>query len=369
MRKFLLSCSLAVAAMTVYAEDTSDIIVISDLELAPGGEEAYFDVSLEGTRKYTAYNMDIHLPEGTELNYYEGEPDVFKYEENGTIYPYTTDRRGNKSWEHSLDVSYNVVGKNVLRVACSSNTSAIFTETSGVLFTVYIKASPFAKPGTAHITIDGIALAHVENGVTTKYVPADVDKEINITSTSKLTLNVSAANQWSTSVLPFEAAVPSGVTAYSCLSSTDDAILLSSVETMEAYKPYILYAPVGYTQELSGEVNPANYVEVATEGLLSGAIVPQTITDGYVMQNKGDGPMFYAVNGQTFSIPAGRCWLTESANLSAEHYSMETATSLSQVQSQEFLSSPVFTLDGKVATELVPGETYVKGGIKIMIQK
>lgn len=368
MKKFLLLCSLALCASFAIAEEhTSDMIVISDLTLAPGGEEASFTVSLQGSQFYTAYNMDIHFPDGVEINYYEGEPDVYPVKD---IWPYSEDRRTHeKTYYHSLDFSYNVVGKNWLRIACSSNTNALFTSENGELLEIYVKASPYMKPGTAHITIDGIALAKTDGVTTTKYVPDNVDKEITISSTSNLTFTVSAANQWSTCVLPFDAALPDGVSAYTCDAAGDDALVLTRAESLAAYTPYIIYAPEGYSSTINGEVNPSNYVEVATSGLLSGALVPQTINTGFVMQNKGEGPMFYAVNGQTFAIPAGRCWMNESASLNALRYSFdfESQTGI-QAAPSDFLSAPAYTLDGKRAATLQPGETYIKGGVKIIVK-
>lgn len=43
---------------------TTDGIVLSDLTYDSDLDLYYFDVSLDGSRIYTAYNMDIFLPEG-----------------------------------------------------------------------------------------------------------------------------------------------------------------------------------------------------------------------------------------------------------------------------------------------------------------
>lgn len=313
-------------------QSTTDKFVISDLTVAPGGDEAFFTVSLEGSRIYTAYNLDIHLPEGLEVVY--DEDNAIKVYMNATpmvaspFYPSTkVNMMGMNfyNYPHSLACSYGVVATRQLRVAVSSDSNDNFLTTSGDLFTVYVKASPYMKPGTAKITIDGQNLTVKENAQ--KYVPAPYEKDITVSTTSKVALNINAANQWSTCVLPFNAAIPTGVTAYECDHCNGDALALTAAESFEAYTPYILYAPAGYSNTLTGEVDPSKYVEVATKGILSGAIVPQSISAGYVMQKKEDTPMFYHIeNGDVFSIPSGRCWLHEDANLSAGRFTLDSET-------------------------------------------
>lgn len=357
MKKIVLffTCLLIVSNVCAW-EYTTDKFVISDLTVYPGGEEAEFTVSLEGSRIYTAYNLDIHLPEGMEINYYEGEPDVYR---TGSLYP---NRRG--EYQHTLDFTYGVVGPRWLRLACSSNTNADLLGKSGELFTVVVKVSPYMKPGEAKITIDGQNLTMRENAA--KFVPYDYEKTITVANTSKVKVNVNAENMWSTCVLPFDAAVPSGVTAYSCTSTNGDNLVLSANETMSAYTPYILYAPSGYSGELSGEVDPSKYVKVATAGLLSGAIIPQIVTDGYVLQNQGEGAMFYAVNGQRFSIPEGRCWLSADVSLGKAFYSFTQETTGVHSMYQTPDNNVFYNLQGITISEPVAKGFYIKNGKKFI---
>lgn len=359
MKKIVLffTCLLIVSNVCAW-EYTTDRFVISDLTVYPGGEEAEFTVSLEGSRIYTAYNLDIHLPEGMEINYYEGEPDVYR---TGSLYP---QKRG--EYQHTLDFSYGVVGPRWLRLACSSNTNANLLGMSGELFTVVVKVSPYMKPGEAKITIDGQNLTMSENAA--KFVPYDYEKTIAVANTSKVKVNVNAENKWSTCVLPFDAAVPSGVTAYSCTSTNGDNLVLSANETMSAYTPYILYAPTGYSGELSGEVEPSKYVEIATAGLLSGAIIPQIVTDGYVLQNQGDGAMFYAVNGQRFSIPEGRCWLTADVSLGKAFYGFMEETAGITVTSNIANDYIYYNLQGLKVKDPATLRVYICNGKKIVVR-
>lgn len=362
MKKILLFLTCLILTGKVCAwENTTDRFVISDLTVAPGGEEAYFTVSLEGTQLYTAFNMDIQFPEGMEINYYEGEPDVSMNLESGTIFPKSPGRNG--TFYHSLDFSYGVVAPRNLRVACSSNTNDAFLATSGLLFTVYVKASPYMKPGSAKITVTGQNLT-LPNA--TKVVPYDFDKDVNITTTSKLQVNVNAANKWGTCVLPFAASVPSGVTAYSCATTNGDNLVLTPSAELAAYTPYIIYAPMGYSATLSGEVDASQYVEVATNGLLSGAIMPQSVTEGYVLQNKGVGAMFYDIDGQTFTIPSGKCWLSSSEILSKVCYGFGEEITGITAQKTTAVNTACYNLNGQTVTELLRGGVYIINGKKIV---
>ena len=44
-----------------------DAIVLSDLTYQSSSKLYYFDVSLQGSRIYCAYNMDIYVPEGIDV--------------------------------------------------------------------------------------------------------------------------------------------------------------------------------------------------------------------------------------------------------------------------------------------------------------
>ena len=64
MKKILLLFAMS-ALLTVTARaqrQTEDSFCLSDLKTNPTG--TYFDVSLRGSRIYTAYNLDIFLPLG-----------------------------------------------------------------------------------------------------------------------------------------------------------------------------------------------------------------------------------------------------------------------------------------------------------------
>lgn len=371
-KTFLMIGLLLLTAIGLQAEETTDYITLTAIDLEtgdvrdavnPGEEEVYLVVSLEGTKNYSGYNMDIHLPEGMDVVCMDGEPliDMMEFD----IYPYTK-KLGKKNYTHVLSGSYGSVGERTLRVACLSLNNDEFTQTSGELFIMAVKISPYAKPGIADITIDGVALK-VAGGA--EYDPASrVDQNIAIGTAATAPISVSTVNQWSTGIFPFDAALPEGVKAYSCSSVKDENYLaLTEEKTIAAYTPYILYAEGGYYGDLSGTVNAEKYAETCSAGFLTGAIVPQEITSGYVLQNLSDGAKFYRINNNdVFTIPAGKCWLSMPAK--AEAYGFWNTTNVSTLH-EDTTDAPAYDLSGRQVSEMKAGEIYIVNGQTVLKMK
>ena len=352
-----------IAAWNGFAQGipTDDRFTISEATIQPGGEYGVIQVGLQGSRIYTAYNLDCLFPEGVDVYYEDGDPALLMDEDG--IYPYTK-TLSKKTYTHTVGCTYGVVAPKDLRVACTSNVNGEFTATSGSLFLVGIVASPYAKPGTATLSLSGLNLTVKENAV--KYVPANEDYPvITVGTTSTVSIRISSTNQYSTLVLPIDAAIPEGLKAYSCSESTDEALLLREAASFEAYKPYILYAENGFEGTLSGTVDPEKYVEIATEGLLSGAVVAQQVSKGYVLQNQGEGAKFYAVERATFNIPEGRCWINEDAITSARAFNFEDITSVAG-PSLLLPQTEAYDLSGRRVSKMEAGRIYVVNGRKIL---
>ena len=360
--KLLLLVALLLGVGVANAEVTTDRVVISDLVVEPGGDgEAIFTVSLEGSLQYTAYQVSLVLPEGLEVSTFEGEYDVYMLGSSG-FYP----RRGQS---HSLGA--NVVDGNVLNVTCFSSTNALFSRTSGDLFEVYVKASPYLKPGDVKIEVKGVKLVTVDE---TKYESADyVSTAVQAAATSTLTLKVSAANKFGTCILPFDYTLPAdgSLEAYTCEAYTDDALVLSKVDKMEAYTPYILYSEAGFSATLTGTVDAAKYPAdgKVQSGHLVGTLVPCELTAGsYVMQNQGDGPMFYRVGAVPFALSAGKCYVELPAGTSAASLRIGgSTTGIAPIQNSTFNSQfSIFNLLGQPVSNMQSGRIYIVDGRKVI---
>lgn len=380
MKKALLFFSLLVllpACMRAQQLST-DKIVISDLAKDQDGA-SYFTVGLEGSRLYTALNMDITMPEGISVADYEGEPDVAIYDSENTVLPFTT-KRGVKIWKHNVACTYGIVAPRMLRIACYSDNNYDFTLPSGDLFIIYVEvdekqlaASFCPKP---IVTVSGIALVESDN---TKHVPADFTCRpfaSVIPAERTLPLNISGENQIGTLILPFGVdALPQGVKAYagSTIDEAASELLLTPVTKLDACTPYIVYAPNGYEGTLTGTVDMmAEYpaTDVYSQGFLTGVLSTTVVNDGYIMQNQGDGPMFYNAEGSSFALPAGRCYLTLPTSFAAKAVRMriEGTTGFDNIEIINHDSQILYDLAGRRVENPTSGGIYISNGKKIVVK-
>ena len=374
MKKVLLIVYMVLGTLCVLADN----VTISTATLNPGASSEYVAVTvgLNGTRNYTSYNMDITLPEGWSMEYRNNEPRIVMVKNEG-IYPYTDDYDDEdnpiKVYSHTVSGTFGVVGERTLRVACMSNKNHVFTATSGPLFRIYLKASPYAKPGTPDIQITGTDFATYSAGVTTPYHFDDaVSNAVTVSTTATAPLVISSS-LWSTCVLPFDADIPNGVTAYTGNHVENGAIYLDEATSFSAYTPYILHSSSVVNTTVSGTVDPLAYPEDGyvsdAASVLHGAIVPQTITNGYVLQKDPNESevKFYDVNGAAFVIPAGKCWLTLPSSNNSPDLRLVIEQEASLENQMEFLDGQIYTVLGMPVGNPSPGHIYIQNG-KVFLQ-
>ena len=152
IRHILLTVMMALmSSLSAWAVSTVDKLYLSPTTLTPGETETqYVSLVILGNRRYSAYNLDVTIPEGVELAYDEGEEDV--YFDNNCIIPYS---KGNP--KHQLAATYTAEDRN-LRISCVSTTNAEFTSESGVVCYIGLVVSTYAKPGALSINLSGQAL-------------------------------------------------------------------------------------------------------------------------------------------------------------------------------------------------------------------
>lgn len=350
---------------------TTDKISISSETLQPGGSEVKIVVSLDGNEHlYTGYEMDITLPEGVEMNYYNGDIDVTMYK-NGTLYPYTEDRDGNKSFTHSVSCSYGKVAPQVLRLTCTSTKNEAFLTKGGALFTMYLKATTYAKPGLISLGLSNCKFVTYDATTTTttgySITQASISG-ITIGNQGTALLDLSTDTHWSTLILPFSTAIPSGVIAYTCSNKDDNqnVLLLEAASSIAAFTPYILYTENDVQKPVSAIISDYPNSSVITDGYLVGALSPQTISDGYVLQNLSEGVKFYNCDGKEFVIPAGKCWVSLPDGSKAKDYGFSIVdTGIKQIQSECSSYNLIHTLSGQRISTPIKEHIYIINGRKI----
>ena len=362
-----LSAALMLAALfgAVPATAQEEGLYIEEWSFTPGGEVDFFTIGLENGAHtdYTSFQFDLVLPPGLDIAYYESneglKADIGKAESN-TVYQRRDD--------HSVACE---VHPGFIRVICMSITNMTFGKTTGSLIDVYVTPSPYLKPGDVEIKLTNVKFARV----TEEYgYRADELILTGITAEAKSTLpvKVSETNKFSTAVFPFDVdAIPAGLEVYSCNSTNGENLVLTKQSKAAAYTPYILYAENGFDGTLSGAVDASKYSEVVTDGYLCGAVAAQEIggSNGYyVMQNKGEGVMFYSVDDSSFSIPAGKCWLALPAVLQGSaSFRLDGTTGIGEVKGENVEVKTVYDLQGRKVENPAKG-IYIVNGNKVLVK-
>ncbi len=200
---------------------------------------------------------------------------------------------------------------------------------------------------------------------------------------------------WGTMILPFDATLEDGLTAYSCAGTTTDeetettTVDLTEVgQSITANTPYVIKCtddsaikPHSFTG------TPTNTVETYTVGILTGTLVDLAIaqgaalaTDGtnYVLQNHtddGEGVAFYPITSASegVTLDAYHCYLdlslvTTSARPVALHFpgSGET-TGIEAVESELIANDAIYDLSGRRVAKAVKG-VYIMNGKKVLVK-
>jgi hypothetical protein len=382
MRKtklLLLAALLMIAGVAKADVTTTDKVVISfsSLKVEPGSSDVYsFTVSLEGSVKYTAYQVDLQFPEGLEPAYNnKGQLRVSMVKPS--LYPYNVEEEENeegetvevKSYTHTLSFALNE--GNTLRVASISTSNEVFTKTSGDLFKVYVQATPYLKPGDVEIKVKNVKLVTPDE---TKYLAEDyVSTSVQADATSTLTLKVSAANKFGTCILPFDYELPADASfeAYACSDHTADALLLEKVDKIAAYTPYILYSEVGFSQTISGTVDASKYPVdgIVKSGHLVGVVAQTELTEPnlYVMQNQGQGPMFYQVDpASPFVLAAGKCYVEMPQGTASPSFRIGGTAGIDNEQLTMDNSSVIYNVLGQRVDRMTSGHVYIVNGRKVV---
>lgn len=369
---------LAVTAAKADVE-TSDKVVISELQVEPGSSTVYnFTVSLEGSETiYTAFEIDLTLPEGLGVAT-TNKGDLRVSMVKPSLYPYDIEEEENEDGEieevktYTHQLSKAMINQNTLKVIVMSMQNEQFTKTSGNLFKVYVQASPYLKPGDVEIGVSAKLVTIDE----VKHIPAAyTSTSVKATNTSTLTLKVSDSSKFGTCILPFDYELPTdgSLKAYTCDNCTSEEMLLTSVQNdrMEAYIPYILYAPNGYTATISGTVDVTKYPEegYVKQGYLVGTVVKKELTEqtSYIMQNQGSGAMFYHVGATPFVLNEGKCYAELPSGASARSLIMsDDATGIESTISTGSEPTIIYNLNGQRVTKMLPNRIYIVDGKKVI---
>ena len=245
--------------------DTTDHFVVHGVRNEDGDD--FITVAIEGTENhiYMAYNFDIILPPGvtflitgttTDGEYSYESGDITHNLEDG-IYP-TANRRPYMPY-HTLESSVKDNGSRA-KVICFSTENLEFFKPTGAICDYYIDVHPLAKAGVNDVKFKDMVFntKNPETGFPIQWAPGNTLYNVawsTMTIPAERTVDVNIpAGKWDALILPFALSVlPENVSAYYAARINNAAeVELESVESLEPYKPYIIYAPQGWTATLTG---------------------------------------------------------------------------------------------------------------------
>lgn len=216
-------------------------------------------------------------------------------------------------------------------------------------------------------TIDGLFdfsdwSAYFDPGETGTFSFYDFDGELigdpipfRICSPLDITYTMSSA-EWGTICLPFEAEVPTGLTAYSVVGVDGDELQLEAVDFMEMNTPYLLNGTAGsYT--FDGPDTTPYFNSPFADGLLRGNTKASTDAspvyapaDSYVLQNKNGVLGFYKVKeSQKIKQYSAYIVLDEATATAAQYSALRIGSrpeAIGEIASEEMQEGNAYSLQG-----------------------
>lgn len=373
MKKKLSVLFAGVMAMTMNAQEAVTLTV-GDISLTAGSTAT---VNLKITSDvpvtdFCSYQFDLLLPEGVEMPYVEAENGYGYYQwdddlEEDVFKPAYTSTMTTAT--HSFDVGEITGG---YRFICKSGQLTPFKADKTGVLTVKLIATSEAVNGTYAITLGGIKKFSIadEDGAHS-IIPSVTPGKCTIkggSETATIPFTMTSAG-WGTLILPFDADVPEGLTAYACTSSTQEGddyrLNLEATEEMTANTPYIM---AGEAKEYAFIGTP-NFEQCSyTNGFLTGVYVPTAIDHGYAMQKHDGRVAFYKVNnGKSLTIPAYRCYMNDNPSGSL-FYRLDGTTNVEGFLTDEPSDATLYDLQGRKLNAKPEQGLYLRDGKIYMVK-
>lgn len=169
---------------------------------------------------------------------------------------------------------------------------------------------------------------------------------------------------WGTLILPFEADVPEGLTAYTCETAAAKSELdLVKATSLAANTPYIMEGTAG-TYEFTGTAT--NTEKEYTVGALTGFLEEATAPAGsYVLQKQGDKVAFFKVGEAGKTVGANRCYLNVTG-AGATMYRLGGTTGIQAVYAEE--NCDVYDMLGRKVLGPLEKGVYIKNNRKFYVK-
>ncbi|MBE6296693.1 MAG: hypothetical protein E7086_09385 [Bacteroidales bacterium] len=281
-------------------------LTVSDFEINSGGNATLTVESDIALNNYCSFQFDILLPDGVILPYNlnpDEEEEQFGYYDSDSEEWIPAIESGITKSSHTLACSAIQGG---YRFVCYHPNFTVFKSGSKNVLTLHLQTDDEVINGAYRTTIGGtMFIANRDE----HFIP-EVTAGIAIVKGSDKSVTyefIMSEAKWGTLMLPFDADVPAGITAYNCIEINGNKVILSESSTIYANTPYLLNGTAGtYTFTGIPSVDKNEY----SSGCMNGVHSETTIYNGYVLQNIDGIVAFYKVNeNNPINVPSAHCYI------------------------------------------------------------
>lgn len=205
-------------------------------------------------------------------------------------------------------------------------------------------------------------------------VNSHINFNIREAAKAEVAMNISAA-KWSTLILPFNAALPEGVKAYSCNEADveTETLTLTEATTLKANTPYLINGEAG-THEFSGYGLAKQDTYAA--GIFTGTYVDYQTTANsgtYVLQKHDNVLAFYLVGESAQPwVRAYRCYITLDNASTARMFSFGFDNETTGIDNAQLSTGDseliIFDIMGRKVTSMKKGNLYIINGKKVLVK-
>ncbi len=205
-------------------------------------------------------------------------------------------------------------------------------------------------------------------------VNSHINFNIREAAKAEVAMNISAA-KWSTLILPFNAALPEGVKAYSCNEADveTETLTLTEATTLKANTPYLINGEEG-THEFSGYGLAKQDTYAA--GIFTGTYVDYHTTANsgtYVLQKHDNVLAFYLVGESAQPlVRAYRCYITLDNASTARMFSFGFDNETTGIDNAQLSTGDseliIYDTMGRKVTSMKKGNLYIINGKKVLVK-
>ena len=361
----LLALALPVQA---WAQTETLQVWMDDITLTADGETASTLTVYEhdDNADYTAFSMALIVPKGVQIQQVK----------NGRRWVNNINLTERADETHSITANM-LDGDSILIFADSSENLDFYNtdlndDPLDAIFTIGLIADPTMINGDYEIRI---SICKFVLGNSKASQPQSPVKAIMTITGGQdgltVPLNISSAGI-STLVLPFDADLPDGLSAWTCTSVSGNSIETEQQTRLEAGIPVVVTgAPGNY--EFRGV--PTITETECTAGLLTGVFTDKQITSGYVLQMLNGKAAFYQVNPERpITVPAYKCYMSTPSEVHGFNLYFDEATDIGAMIMEDE-SEFVYDLQGRRLRTVIssdgklPKGVYIRDGKKELINK